>query len=68
VFLVLEVFDHLLNGILSVAIVLVLADSSRDVIREVLIEHFVDGRHTRCLGVKKTHLFRSHGWAEVIHP
>jgi hypothetical protein len=68
VFLVLEVFDHLLNGILGVAIVLILVDSSRDVIREVLIEHFIDGGHTGCYGVEKTHLFKSHSRAEIIHP
>ena len=61
-------FDHLLNQILGVAIVLVLADSSGDVIREVLIEHFVDGRCAGCLGVEKTHLFGSHSRAEIIHP
>jgi hypothetical protein len=62
------VFDCLLNRILSVAIVLVLADGGGDVIREVLIEYFVDCRHAGCLGAKKTHLLRSHGWAEVIYP
>jgi hypothetical protein len=62
------VFDCLLNGILSVTIVLILADSGRDVIREILIEHFVNGGRTECYGVKKTHLFGSHGWAEIIHP
>jgi hypothetical protein len=49
-------------------IVLVLADGSGDVIGKVLIEHFVDGRRTGCLRVEKTHLFRSHSRAEVIHP
>jgi hypothetical protein len=53
---------------LSVTIVLVLADGSEDVIREVLIEHFVDGGCTGCLGVEKTHLFGSHGRAEIIYP
>jgi hypothetical protein len=53
---------------LGVAIVLVLTDGGGDVIRKVLIEHFVDGRHAGCLGVKKTHLFGSHSRAEVIHP
>jgi hypothetical protein len=62
------VFDHLLNGVLGVTIVLVLVDSGRDVIREVLIEHFVDGGHARCFGVEKTHLFGSHGRAEIIYP
>jgi hypothetical protein len=57
-----------LNRILSVMIVLVLVDGGGDVIREVLIKHFVDGRCTGCCGVKKTHLFGSHGWAEIIHP
>jgi hypothetical protein len=61
------VFDHLLNGILSVAIILILADGSGDMIGEVLIEHFVDGGHAGCLGVKKTHLFGSYGRAEVIY-
>jgi hypothetical protein len=61
-------FDHLLNRILGVTIVLVLADGGGDVIREVLIEHFVDGGHAGCLGVEETHLFGSHGRAEIIHP
>jgi hypothetical protein len=67
VFLVLEVFDCLLNRVLSVTIVLVLVDGGGDVIREALIEHFVDGGHAGCLGVKKTHLFRSHGQTEIIY-
>jgi hypothetical protein len=49
-------------------IVLVLADGGGDMIREVLIEHFVDGGCARCFGVKKTHLFRSHSRAEIIYP
>jgi len=60
-------FDHLLNQILGVVIVLVLVDGGGDMIREVLIEHFVDGGCTGCLGVEETHLFRSHGRAEIIH-
>jgi hypothetical protein len=35
-----------------VTIVLILVDSSGDMIGEVLIEHFVDGRCAGCCGVK----------------
>jgi hypothetical protein len=68
VFLVLKVFNCLLDQILGVTIVLILADGGGDVIREVLIEHFVNGGRAGCLGVKKTHLFGSHSRAEIIYP
>jgi hypothetical protein len=49
-------------------IVLVLADGGKDVIREVLIKHFVNSRCIGCYGVEKTHLVGSHSQAEIIHP
>jgi len=57
-----------LNGVLGVAIVLVLADSGGDMIRKVLIEHLINSGHAGCFGVKKTHLFGSHSRAEIIYP
>ena len=62
-----ELVNGFLNGILSLAVVLVLAYSGGEVVGEMVVDDAVDGVGEGCLGVEKTLLVDCDCRADVVN-